>query len=109
MLLLLGLISTLACAAVIAVMTVAFVTAHRANGFFIFRPGQGWEYVGFIAASAVALSVLGPGSVSLDEATGLARHLDGLVGGVVSGAIGPLSAAAMLAACWRPRRVSTEP
>ena len=35
----------LAASAVIGTMLVALITNHRGNGFFIFRPGEGWEYV----------------------------------------------------------------
>jgi putative oxidoreductase len=107
-LLALGLLSSLACTAVVAVMTVALVTAHRKNGFFIFRAGQGWEYVGFLSAAALALAVLGPGSVSLDDALGLADRLDGWVGAVLAGAVGPAAAGVMLAGCWRPGRVASQ-
>ena len=51
--LLLGLLTSLQCGAVVGVMTVAFVTAHRTNGFFIFKAGQCWEYVAFLALTAV--------------------------------------------------------
>jgi uncharacterized membrane protein YphA (DoxX/SURF4 family) len=36
-----GLAMPLACAGVIGTMTVAWITNHRRNGFFIFRPGEG--------------------------------------------------------------------
>jgi putative oxidoreductase len=42
-LLVLGLLTPLAGAGVIGVMLVAWVTNHLKNGFFIFRPGEGWE------------------------------------------------------------------
>src|SRR4029079_15921390 len=35
-----GLATPLAAAGVIGVMLVAFITNHRKNGFFIFRPGE---------------------------------------------------------------------
>src|SRR5918992_250132 len=44
-LLFLGLLTPFAGAGVIGVMLVAWITNHRGNGFFIFRPGEGWEYV----------------------------------------------------------------
>src|SRR3546814_5838577 len=44
-LLILGLLTLLAGAATIGVMAVAGITTHRGNGFFIFRPGEGGEYV----------------------------------------------------------------
>src|SRR3546814_3655025 len=41
----LGLATPLGAAAVIGTMAVALITNHRGNGFFIFRPGEGLEYV----------------------------------------------------------------
>src|SRR3954453_22012579 len=41
--LVLGLLMPLGGSAVIGVMLVALITNHRGNGFFIFRPGEGWE------------------------------------------------------------------
>ena len=43
--LILGLLTPLAAAGVVGVMTVALITNHLKNGFFIFRPGEGYEYV----------------------------------------------------------------
>lgn len=100
--LLLGLLTSLQCGAVVGVMTVALITAHRTNGFFIFRPGQGWEYVAVLAMSAVALAVLGPGEASLDDALGLTTDLDGGVGLALSAGLGLAGAAALLLTCWRP-------
>lgn len=100
--LLLGLLTSLQCAAVVGIMTVAFMTAHRGNGFFIFKPGQGWEYVASLALTAVALAVLGPGELSLDHA--LDVDLDGGVGLALSAGLGLGAAAGLLAACWRPAR-----
>jgi putative oxidoreductase len=100
--LVLGLLTSLQCGAVVGVMTVAFVTTHRRNGFFIFRPGEGYEYVGFLAVTAVALAVLGPGRLSLDHALGIAGRLDGTVGLALSAGLGLAAAGGLLAACWRP-------
>lgn len=100
--LLLGLLTSLQCAAVVGVTAVALVTAHRTNGFFIFRPGQGWEYVAVLALSAVALAVLGPGQASLDDAMGIAGDLDGGAGLALSAGLGLAGAALLLVSCWRP-------
>src|SRR3954462_1963576 len=43
--LVLGLLMPLAGAGVIGTMLVALITNHMKNGFFIFRPGEGYEYV----------------------------------------------------------------
>ena len=102
--LLLGLLTSLQCGAVVGVMAVAFVTAHRTNGFFIFKPGQGWEYVGFLALTAIALAVLGPGRLSLDHAFDIDLDLDGGVGLALSAGLGLAGAAALLVTSWRPSR-----
>lgn len=67
-----GLATPLACSAVVALMTVAIVTVHGRNGFFIFRPGGGWEYCFVLASVAVVIAMLGPGSISLDDVLGFA-------------------------------------
>ncbi len=100
--LLLGLGTSLMCGAVVGVMVVAFVTAHRTNGFFIFKPGQGYEYVGFLALTAVALAVLGPGRLSLDHTLGLADDLDGGIGLALSAGLGLVASTGLLVTCWRP-------
>ena len=42
LLLVLGLLTPLAAAAVVGTMAVALVANHARNGFFIFRPGEGY-------------------------------------------------------------------
>jgi putative oxidoreductase len=99
-LLVLGLLTPFGGAAVIGTMTVALVTNHRGNGFFIFRPGEGWEYVMTLIACGFSIAILGAGGWSLDHAldifdppanSGLWIALLGL-----GGAIG------LLAVFWRP-------
>lgn len=100
-LLVVGLLTPLAGAAVVGVMLVAWITNHRKNGFFIFRPGEGWEYVMTLTVVGLVLAMLGPGEVSLDEALGF-EDLAGWTGfwiAVVGGGGGSL---ALLAAAWRP-------
>ena len=59
----LGLLQPLAAAGVIGVMLVAFITNHLKNGFFIFRPGEGYEYVLTLHARSGSLSrASAPGS-----------------------------------------------
>jgi putative oxidoreductase len=64
-----GLATPLASSAVVGTMAVAAATVHAPNGYFI--TSEGWEYVGFISAAAVALAALGPGRYSVDHALGL--------------------------------------
>lgn len=101
-LLLLGLLTPLAAAGAVGTMAVAFVTAHLRNGFFIFRPGQGYEYVVMIIMVACAVGALGGGAVSLDRAFGIEDALSGWTGLAVTALAGGLGAALLLAAFWRP-------
>jgi len=64
-----GLMTPLACTGYMGVMIVAGWVGHRKNGFFIIK--EGWEYVFVLAAGAASLTLLGPGSWSLDDALGL--------------------------------------
>ena len=100
-----GLGTSFAAAGIAATMFVAFWTVHRTNGFFIFRPGEGYEYVATLAFASLALALAGPGSASLDSAFGVADLLDGWVGALIVGG-GLLGAVALLAAFWRPETTS---
>jgi putative oxidoreductase len=104
--LLLGLLNALATAAVIGTMTVALVANHIRNGFFIFRPGEGYEYVLMIILVAAGLGALGAGRVSLDHLIGV--DLDGWTGLLIAVVAGGGGAALLLAACWRPRTTAKD-
>lgn len=96
-----GFVTGAAAAGLVAVMFVAFWSVHRNNGFFIFRPGEGWEYVATLALTGLTMAVAGPGSASLDDALGIATDLDGWVGAaLVAG--GLALAAVQLAVFFRP-------
>lgn len=97
----LGLLTSVASAALAATMFVAFWTIHRFAGFFNFhRPDEGYEYVTTLAVVALVLVIVGPGTISLDDSLGLADNLDGWVGvGIYAG--GLLTAAGQLAVFWR--------
>lgn len=103
-LLVLGLLTPLAAAGAVGTMTVAFVIAHLRNGFFIFRPGQGYEYVLMIIMVACALGALGGGAMSVDRALGLSDDLAGWTGLAVTALAGGIGAALLLAVFWRPSR-----
>jgi putative oxidoreductase len=107
-LLLLGLLTPLAAAGAVGTMTVAFVIAHLRNGFFIFRPGQGYEYVLMIIMVACGLGALGGGTVSLDNALGLSDELSGWAGLAITALAGGLGAALLLAVFWRPAKQAAE-
>jgi len=104
LLLLLGLLTPLACAGVVGTMSVAMITAHLRNGFFIFRPGEGYEYVLTLTLAALALSGAGAGGWSLDHIVGWFAP-PGWVGPAIATAAGFGGAATILGACWRPSRV----
>ena len=98
-----GLLTPLAGAGVVGVMAVAWITNHRGNGFFIFRPGEGWEYVMTLTVNGAVVAALGPGRWSLDHAIGV---LDppgwaGLAIGLGAGLGGAL---VLLATFWRPAK-----
>ncbi|MFE4667544.1 DoxX family protein [Streptomyces sp. NPDC056716] len=102
LLLVAGLLTAPAAGAVIGTMAVALIAHHLRNGFFIFRPGEGYEYVLMIAVVAAALAALGPGRVSADHLLG--TGLDGWPGLAAAAGIGGAGAATLLAVCWRPSR-----
>ena len=106
-LLIAGLLTPLAGAGSIGIMTVAFVINHRRNGFFIFRPGEGYEYVMTLALLGFAVALLGAGRWSLDEAVGLTGDLDGGVGLALAAVGGVGGGLGLLAACWRPAKTTT--
>ncbi len=97
--LLLGLLTPLAAAGVVGIMTVAWITNHLGNGYFIFREGEGWEWVATLAFAAVALGTMGPGSWSLDDAFGIEISGAASLGVTLIGAIAAL---VLLAVFWRP-------
>jgi putative oxidoreductase len=98
-LLIIGLLTPLACAAVISVMLIAGVLAHRPNGFFVFR--DGYEYVLVLSVVCLALAMLGPGRFSLDHAAGI--EITGWAGGGVALGVAVAATAGMLATFWRPQ------
>ncbi len=100
--LVLGLLTPLGGAAVVGVMLVALITNHRGNGFFIFRPGEGWEYVMTLAIVGFAIAVIGPGEWSLDHAFDIDDDLVGTTGLLIALIGGVGGAFALLAAFWRP-------
>jgi putative oxidoreductase len=99
-LLVLGLLTPLAAAGVVGVMAVAWITNHRGNGFFIFRPGEGWEYVMTLTVVGLVIGAVGPGSWSLDDALGL-EDLAGTEGLALTAGLGLGGAIALLVGFWR--------
>ncbi len=101
-LLVLGLLTPVAAAGVVGVMLVAWITNHLKNGFFIFRPGEGWEYVMVLTAMGVVIGTLGPGQWSIDGHVSTLQDLWGWPGFGISLGAGALGAAGLLAVYWRP-------
>jgi len=71
LLLLAGLLTPLAGAAVIGVMVVAILQVTGANGFFV--QNEGFEYNLMLIVVAIALVIAGPGRYSLDRVLGVDR------------------------------------
>ena len=99
--LIVGFLVPLGCAGVVALMTVAIVTVHRKNGFFIFNEGQGIEYCVVIALVAIALGGLGAGNWSLDHVTKI-WIAPTWVGVAVAAGLGIGGALLQLAVFFRP-------
>ncbi|MET9089455.1 DoxX family protein [Streptomyces sp. NPDC004237] len=102
MLLAAGLFTSLAGAAVISVMLVAGLLAHRRNGFFVFK--DGYEYVLVLAVFSLALAACGPGKYAVDTAADI--DLTGWPGAGVALGAAVLGTGALLALFWRPRASS---
>jgi putative oxidoreductase len=90
-LLALGLITPIASAALIAVMTAAVITVHFPKGVWV--TDGGYEYNLVLAAAAFALSGIGAGSWSLDHAFSISMHSVGwALGALVVGVLGGVGA-----------------
>ncbi|WP_309058864.1 DoxX family protein [Streptomyces sp.] len=97
-----GLFTSLACAAVLSVMLVAGLLAHRPHGFFVFK--EGYEYVLVLGVLAVALGAWGPGEYAVDTAADLA--VTGWAGAGLVLAVAVVATGGLLAAFWRPRETT---
>ncbi|MBH0780779.1 DoxX family protein [Nocardia bovistercoris] len=103
-LLIVGLLTPFAAAAVVSVMLVAGLLAHRRNGFFVFK--EGYEYVLVLAVVALALGFSGPGWLSLDHAFDIA--ITGWAGGGIALGLGVAGTAGLLAVFYRPAPAKNE-
>src|SRR5207237_9938274 len=99
-LLLVGFLTPLAGAGIVGTMLVAWITNHLKNGFFIFRPGEGYEYVMTLTLAAIALAGTGAGRISIDNAAGIFQPV-GWVWFAVGVTVGLAGAAVLLAVSWR--------
>ncbi len=77
LLLVFGLFTVPASAALIALMIVAIVTVHWKVGYFIFLPNGGWEYCASLVITGTVIGLLGAGSISLDDQIGMADMTGG--------------------------------
>ena len=100
--LIVGFLMPFAGAGVVGVMTVAWIINHRTNGFVIFRPGEGWEYVMTLLVCGIALGTLGAGEWGLDHGFDLDDDFVGGFGFLVSVLAGGGGGLLLLLACWRP-------
>ena len=99
-LLILGLLTPLAAAGVVGTMVVALVANHARNGFFIFRPGEGYEYVLMITLVCCAIGALGGVACSLDHLVSI--RIEGWAGLALAALAGGGGAALLLTTSWRP-------
>jgi putative oxidoreductase len=83
------------------VMLVALITNHLKNGFFIFRPGEGYEYVLTLLLVSLGLAGIGAGKWSIDHAIS-SSWLWGWKGLFVGAIAGIGGGVLLLVAFWRP-------
>jgi putative oxidoreductase len=100
--LIVGFLTPLAAAGVVGVMLVALITNHLKNGFFIFRPGEGYEYVLTLACVGLSIGAIGAGEWSIDDAIDL--DWTGWTGLAITAVAGIGGALLLLAVFWRPEK-----
>lgn len=101
-LLVLGFLTPLAAALIIAVMVVAIVTVHAKNGPWV--TDSGWEYNAVLIAVVFALAGASPGEISLDGAIGWMPDITGTgwaFAALAAGVLGGLGAVASARAATR--------
>ena len=105
--LILGLLTPLAAAGVVGVMMVALITNHLKNGFFIFRPGEGYEYVLTLLLTGLAIGGIGAGKWSIDDSINSAWlwGWKGLLTALIAGGGGAIL---LLIGFWRPQKKVAE-
>jgi putative oxidoreductase len=100
--LIVGFLTPLAAAGVVGVMLVALITNHLRNGFFIFRPGEGYEYVLTLLLTGLAIAGIGAWEWSIDDSID-STWLYGWKGIAIAVVAGIGGAIALLAVYWRPQ------
>jgi putative oxidoreductase len=90
----LGLLTPLGAAAITAVMVTAIATVHFKNGIWV--TDGGYEYNLVMIAAVFAITAIGPGSASLDNALSIDLNGNGwAIAEIVVGAIGALATVAL--------------
>ena len=105
-LLVVGLITPVACAGLVALMTVAIITVHRKNGFFIINPGGGIEYCLVLAVTAISLAGAGAGNWSIDHVAKIWTY-GPWIGMIVAAGLGIGGALLQLAVFYRPSKAGS--
>ncbi|MCU1361955.1 MAG: putative rane protein [Ilumatobacteraceae bacterium] len=95
-----GLLTPLAAAGMIGIMVVAIWVAHWKIGYFMFKPGGGWEYCAAIIAASFVIGTVGPGKYSLDHAFGI--DWTGWTGCIITAVVGFGGGLAQLGLSYRP-------
>ncbi|MCU1351719.1 MAG: DoxX family protein [Acidimicrobiales bacterium] len=95
-----GLLTPLAAAGLVALMTVAAWTVHKENGFFIVK--SGFEYNLILAVTAVGIATVGPGRYSLDWLLGIDLSFRPRLAGAIALGVGLLAGIGQLVAFYRP-------
>jgi putative oxidoreductase len=94
-----GLLTPLAAAGIIGIMSVAGIVVHRAHGFFITK--EGYEYVLVVSLTCAGVAAIGPGRWSVDHAVFGWQDITGWGGLALSAGLGVGAAAGLLAVFWR--------
>ncbi|HET9666849.1 MAG TPA: DoxX family protein [Desertimonas sp.] len=94
-----GMLTPLAAAGMIGLMTVAYWAVHRGKGFLVVNGG--WEFVAAFAIVAWAVATIGPGRFSLDNAFDI--EWTGWSGSLTAALVGIGSGIVQLAVCYRPQ------
>ena len=92
--------------ALLALGFLKHITTHRKNGWFIFNPGGGIEYVVVLAAVGIGLACTGAGEWSIDYAADI--HWAGVPKGLIIVLVAGIGGGLLqLATFWRPKSVAS--
>jgi putative oxidoreductase len=94
-----GLLTPLAAAGIIGIMSVAGIVVHRPHGFFITK--EGYEYVLVVSLTCAGVAAIGPGQWSVDHAVFGWHDITGWGGLALAAGLGLGAALGLLAVFWR--------